>query len=85
VAGVACFSGRYLTELKPFIKSKTQLQNKKIFLAHGTQDQLLNINLAEENYKALIALGLNVNYKKDNIGHSISAVLLKEFNLWLGQ
>lgn len=83
VAGVACFSGRYLNELKPFIKDKTQLKNKKIFLAHGTQDQLLNINLAEENYKALIALGLRVTYKKDNIGHSISAVLLREFNLWL--
>ncbi len=38
------------------IKRK-QLQNKKIFLAHGTQDQLLPINLAEENYKALTELG----------------------------
>lgn len=83
VAGVACFSGRYLNELKPMIKSKAQLQNKKIFLAHGTQDQLLAINLAEENYKALTNLGLKVTYKKDNIGHSISAVLLREFNLWL--
>jgi phospholipase/carboxylesterase len=85
VAGVACFSGRFLPELKPLIKSKALLQNKKIFLAHGTQDQLLNINLAEENYKALIALGLKVNFKKDAIGHSISATLLKEFNLWLAE
>lgn len=83
VAGVACFSGRYLSELKPMIKSKAQLQNKKIFLAHGTQDQLLPINLAEENYKALTELGLKVKFKKDDIGHSISATLLKEFNLWL--
>jgi phospholipase/carboxylesterase len=85
VAGVACFSGRYLPELKPMFKSKAQLQNKKIFLAHGTQDQLLTINLAEENYKALTALGLKVRYKKDAIGHSISATLLKEFNLWLAE
>ena len=85
VAGVACFSGRYLPELKPMIKSKAQLQNKKIFLAHGTQDQLLTINLAEENYKVLTALGLKVRYKKDAIGHSISATLLKEFNLWLAE
>ena len=83
VAGVACFSGRYLPELKPMIKSKAQLHNKKIFLAHGTKDQLLTINLAEENYKTLKELGLNVRYKKDAIGHSISATLLKEFNLWL--
>lgn len=83
VAGVACFSGRFLQELKPLIKSKALLQNKKIFLAHGTQDQLLTINLAEENYKVLTALGLKVRYKKDDIGHSISAILLKEFNLWL--
>ena len=67
------------------IKSKAQLQNKKIFLAHGTQDQLLTINLAEENYKVLTALGLKVRYKKDAIGHSISATLLKEFNLWLAE
>lgn len=85
VAGVACFSGRYLAELKPVIKSKTQLQNKKIFLAHGTQDQLITINVAEENYKALMALGLKVTYKKDNVGHSISGNLLKAFNLWLGE
>jgi len=85
VAGVACFSGRYLAELKPMIKSKAQLQNKKVFLAHGTQDQLITINVAEENYKALKALGLNVHYKKDAIGHSISATLLKEFNLWLAE
>lgn len=83
VAGVACFSGRFLPELKPLIKSKALLQNKKIFLAHGTQDQLLTINLAEENYKALTAFGLKVNFKKDDIGHSISAILIKEFNLWL--
>ena len=85
VAGVACFSGRFLNELKPFIKDKTQLKNEKIYLAHGTQDQLLTINLAEENYKALTALGLKVHYKKDDIGHSISAILLKEFNLWLAE
>jgi phospholipase/carboxylesterase len=85
VAGVACFSGRFLPELKPMMKSKAQLQNKKIFLANGTQDQLLTINLAEENYKALTALGLKVRYKKDAIGHSISATLLKEFNLWLAE
>ncbi|HRG59618.1 MAG TPA: esterase [Bacteroidia bacterium] len=83
VAGVACFSGRFLPELKPLIKSKAQLQNKKIFLAHGTQDQLLTITIADENYNTLKALGLQVSYKKDNIGHSISAALLREFNLWL--
>lgn len=83
VAGVACFSGRFLPELKPMIKAKALLQNKKIFLAHGTQDQLLTINVAEENYKILNELGLKVTYKKDVIGHSISAILIKEFNLWL--
>lgn len=83
VAGVACFSGRYLPELKPLIKSKALLQNKKIFLAHGTQDQVITINAAEENYKTLNELGMKVHYKKDDIGHSISAILIKEFNLWL--
>lgn len=85
ISAAACFSGRFMKEIKPLITNKKALKNKSIFIGHGTQDNMLPISYAEENRKTLEEMGVNVTFTTDQIGHSISAKELSEFVSWLGK
>ena len=83
VKGFACFSGRYLEEITPFVAKSIDLNSSKAFIAHGSEDQMLPFSNATETVSKLKALGLSVDFYKDKIGHTISDRELIAFIAWL--
>jgi phospholipase/carboxylesterase len=49
------------------------LVDKKIFVAHGTQDDLVPIERARESVKLLGEASAQVTYCEDDVGHKLSA------------
>jgi phospholipase/carboxylesterase len=49
------------------------LQGKKIFIAHGTQDELVPVELARQSVRELSEAGAEVTYCEDDVGHKLSA------------
>lgn len=83
VSGFACFSGRFLDEIKPLISKSPSLKLLKAFIAHGDADTMLPITYAEENIKQLQTLGIETVFVKDNVAHEISKTELVAFVNWL--
>ena len=53
------------------------LQGKTIFMAHGTQDELVPVARAREAADILRQAGAQVNYCEDDVGHKLSADCFK--------
>ncbi|MFK7808372.1 MAG: alpha/beta hydrolase [Saprospiraceae bacterium] len=83
IQAAACFSGRFMEEIKPLIKNKKALKAKQVFIAHGSQDKMLPLRYAEENQTILEGFGINVKRSTDEIGHSISAKQVNDFVAWM--
>jgi phospholipase/carboxylesterase len=85
IKGFAVFSGRFLDELKPLLIKTQNYKNMMAFVAHGTEDNMLPINYAQENTKILSQLGIKIECLTDEVGHSISKKELHAFSNWLSQ
>ncbi len=82
ILAAGCFSGRFMEEIQPLI-NKEALPSKQVFIAHGTEDQMLPLKYAEENKARLQEMGIKVTFVKDKIGHSISNKEFEKFIAWL--
>ena len=80
VNGIIAFSGRVLKEIKPLVKMNENLQQLKVFAAHGTQDSTLPIHYARQAKDYLESLGVQLSYHEYNIGHQIDETVLKDFD-----
>jgi phospholipase/carboxylesterase len=83
VKGIAVMSGRLLEEIKPFIAPKDKLQQLKVFISHGTNDNTLQINYARQSVAYLKSLNIIPAYKEYQEGHAISNDMLTDLILWL--
>lgn len=83
ILAAGCFSGRFMEEIKPLISNKTALQSKQVFISHGTEDQMLPLQYAEENKMILEDFGIKVKFSTDKVSHSISAKQLNDFVIWM--
>lgn len=83
IKGIAIMSGRLLEEVGPLIKDSAQLSGLKIFVSHGTQDNVLGVHYATESVAYLKQKGLNPTFKTYPDGHTISAAMLKDLVGWL--
>ncbi|TCJ12702.1 esterase [Flaviaesturariibacter flavus] len=83
VKGVIAFSGRLLEELKPLVKKGGYLQELKVFVAHGMQDNTLPIHYAREAKHYIESLGIKVSYHEYTLGHQISSEVVRDLNSWL--
>ena len=63
-------------------RSSASLQTP-IFLAHGTQDEVIALDRAEASRDALQALGYEVEWHEYRMGHSVSPLEIQELNAWL--
>jgi len=59
------------------------LDGKNIFVAHGTQDQLVPIERAQASIELLEQAGAQVTYCEDEVGHKVSATCLRAFENYL--
>lgn len=83
IKGIAIMSGRLLEEVKPIIASKDKLKNLKVFISHGTNDNVLPINNAREANTYLKQLGINTTYKEYPEPHTISNAMFNDLLIWL--
>ena len=49
------------------------LKDKHVFLAHGSQDQIVAVDRARSAVKVLESAGAEVSYCEDDVGHKLSA------------
>jgi len=53
------------------------LSGKDVFVAHGTLDEMVNVDLARRSVKVLEGAGAKVTYCEDEVGHKLSAKCLR--------
>lgn len=83
IKGIAIMSGRLLEEVKPMIASKEKLKNLKVFISHGTNDNVLSISNAREANSYLKQVGINATYKEYPEPHTISNAMFNDMLIWL--
>jgi phospholipase/carboxylesterase len=72
VATIAGLSGFAPGGVETLIRSQP-LAGKAIFMAHGTQDELVPVQRARQARQTLIEAGAQVTYCEDEVGHKLSA------------
>jgi len=71
LAGIVALSG-YLPLADTLAHDRSQANaNTSIFMAHGTQDQVVVMERGEESKNALIAMGYSVQWQTYVMGHSV--------------
>jgi phospholipase/carboxylesterase len=53
------------------------LQNKQVYIAHGTRDETVPVTMAEEAARTLSAVGAHITYCASDTGHKLGANCLK--------
>lgn len=83
LAGVIALS-TYLP-LRSNLENEKALENQKspIFMAHGTQDEVIELSIAEASYQALKHEGYSVEWHTLPIGHSVSIDEIDEIRTFL--
>jgi phospholipase/carboxylesterase len=84
-AGIFAFSSRLLSEVKPIIKEKKELEHLKMFIAHGTQDQTLVVEYGRDAKVYLEPMLPKLEYHEYEMAHTIIAEELEDFKIWLGK
>ncbi len=59
------------------------LEGKHIFVAHGTQDQMVPVERARDSISVLEQAGAQVTYCEDEVGHKLSANCLRALEAYL--
>lgn len=59
------------------------LAGKNIFVAHGTQDQMISIDRARASMSFLEQAGAQITYCEDDVGHKLSANCLRSLETYL--
>ena len=62
---------------------KKPLSGKNIFVAHGTQDQMVPIDRARASIEVLERAGAQVTYCEDEVGHKLSVNCLRALENYL--
>lgn len=55
----------------------------KIFMTHGTNDQIIDINWAKEGYSLLKNKGFNLTFLETDAAHKVAASAMTELKKWL--
>lgn len=85
MAGIVAMSGRVLPEIVPHIAAPEALRDLPIFVAHGTEDQVLPIHHGRAARELLQQLPVALTYREYPIGHQISDQSLADIAGWLTQ
>jgi phospholipase/carboxylesterase len=72
IQSAAGLSG-FLPEGAGDLASQQPIRAKRVFIAHGTQDQLVPVALARQAIETLEHAGAIVTYCEDEVGHKLSA------------
>lgn len=85
VAGIVAMSGRVLPEIIPLIAPPEALAGLPIFVAHGTEDQVLPIHHGRAARDLLERLPVALTYREYPIGHQVAEESLTDITAWLAE
>lgn len=84
IKGIAVMSGRLLPEIKPLIAADDKLTQLDIFISHGDNDKVLNIDYAHDAKKYLEQHKLKPMYHEyAGAGHEINKQMFADLLDWL--
>lgn len=69
-------------QMETVIESKP-LTGKHIFVAHGTQDQMVTVDRARASMELLEKAGATITYCEDEVGHKLSSKCLRALETYL--
>jgi phospholipase/carboxylesterase len=84
LTGIAAMSGRIMEGLKPNV-SKKKLEAVKVFISHGTEDQVLGIQYGRTALTYFKSIGITPEYHEYPVGHTISSQNLSDLITWLNE
>jgi phospholipase/carboxylesterase len=76
LAGFVPYQFETIVETKP-------LEGKHIFVAHGTQDQIITVDRARTSMTLLEQAGATITYCEDEVGHKLSSKCLRALEAYL--
>jgi phospholipase/carboxylesterase len=68
--------------VEPLVEQRP-LAGKQVFVAHGTQDEMVPIDRARSSIKILEQAGAQVTYCEDEVGHKLSLTCLQALRKFL--
>ena len=80
--GIVALSGRLLDEVKPKTAAKDKLTSLSVFMAHGNNDKVLNVQYSRDADKYIKKEGINNAYNEYPMGHEISPAEIKDIQKW---
>lgn len=80
---VVALSGYLNTIILASEYENKDFENLKMFVSHGTQDQVIPVDWARKAPEALKNLGIEVTYKEYPIGHGVSPQNFYDLKNWL--
>lgn len=83
VKSITALSGRVLQEVSTSIKTSVALQQLKVFVGHGTTDNVLPITYGKEAQAICTRLKVKLTYTEYPMGHEINQPELNDILVWL--
>ncbi len=82
VAGILAFSG-FVPTVEGWSPDFSGRPDTRVFVAHGRQDPVMDVEFAGKARKLLTDGGLEVEYHEDDYGHNINPVHIPYATAWL--
>jgi phospholipase/carboxylesterase len=83
IAKVIALSGYLNLEILKDDYLKNNFSNLKMFVSHGTQDQVIPVDWARKAPEKLLQLGIENVYKEYSMGHGINLQNFNDLKNWL--
>lgn len=83
VLGVIILGGRIAKDILPLRVRKERIQAVRFFVAHGTEDERISIDKANEAVCLLQDMGVQVHYMTYSEKHTVNGEMMWDVNQWL--
>lgn len=83
IKSIAAFSSSILATIKSLVKPSETFKDLKVFMSHGIDDSVIDINLAREARDYLLSFGIKPEYHEFDGGHEIPSKIIEYFNNWI--
>jgi phospholipase/carboxylesterase len=81
-AGILAFSG-FIPRVDGWAPEVAGRQGLPVFIAHGRQDPVMEVDFGREAAQLLQAAGLDVTYQESDVGHQIDPAQIRPAVTWL--
>lgn len=82
IKGIAMLSGRLIEDTKSRLAPVTSINQVSIFMAHGTEDQIIPIQEGRDAHNYMTSKNIKTEYHEYKIVHTISSEELMDVQKW---